>query len=175
MIVRARTCRHCGDPCMKPRSREWTGMETTVTYVCPTCDKSIGLNALSHAGMMSALGLIVLSIVAGVMMNSPSPWRVSDYVVYGLVLAGCVYVPGNILYPHWRYPISRQTATTARVIDFVDNTFTHYHRDPIRRRIIKFERHGFWRGFFTPILFIIIVLAVATAIGLLNFYVFQSL
>jgi hypothetical protein len=171
MIVTTRSCRLCGDQSMKPKSRDWTGMETTITYECPSCANIIELNALSQAGLMSALGLIVLAIVSGIMMESPGPWDMSDYLIYGGVLLACAYVPLSILYPHWRYPVSNQSKKINS--DFRDTSLLRSHSDPVRRRIIKFDRHGFWRGFLTPILFIAIVLMGAALIGMLNFYVFQ--
>lgn len=170
MIVHARTCHNCGDQGMKPKRREWTGMETTVTFSCSACGNQVELNSVSHAGLMTAMGLILLAIVTAVMAESSAPWEFGDYILYGIVLIACVYLPANILVPHWRYPQSNQVACGD---DFDDTNITHSRSDPIRRRILKFERYGFWRGFFTPILFIAVVLAVATAIGLINFYVFQ--
>ncbi|WP_417462810.1 hypothetical protein [Kordiimonas sp.] len=163
-----RICRLCGDPGMKPESRDWTGMETTVTYACPGCDNTVKFNALSQAGLMSALGLIVLAIVTFFMVESPGMWETSDFLIYGGILLACAYVPLNILLPHWRYPISPEGGKRAPVTPD-DNSLHQSTSDPLRRKIIEFERHGFWRGFLTPIVFIVIVLAAATLIGMLTF------
>ncbi len=167
--LQARSCHKCITGTLLPEGREWTGMETTVTYVCSNCKSAVDFMALSQAGLMTAIGMIILGIVSFFMFESYAWWGVVDYLSYSIVVLMVGYIPIYILYPYWRHPIVKEPKTSLFEIDPMPLQETE--RDPPRRLIFRFERFGFWQGFFAPIIFISLILGIATAIGMVNHYV----
>lgn len=173
-IVKTRPCNACGDKAMMPDSRTFTGMETTIIYKCPACEHTVEIKSLSQAGLMSALGAVILSVITFIMVEDPMAWDVSDTLWYLFFLALILLVPVSILLPHWAHPVTGEQETTLANVDFNDEGFIEDFKDPVQRSIIKLEKHGFWRGFLTPIIFIVLFLGAAAIIGYINFTYFGN-
>lgn len=170
--VKTRKCISCDGTEMAPEKREFTGMETTLLYTCPNCDAKVEFKSLSQAGMMACLGLLVLGFITVIATNGPVYWDLVDYLLYIAVVLLFAFVPGSILIPYWAHPVTGEKKITETDLDFKSGSFADGFSDVMQRAIIRFERHGFWRGFLTPIVFIAVVLGIATAIGMVNYYVF---
>jgi len=173
-FIKTRLCSECGDKVMMPEDRKFTGMETTITYRCSSCDAVAEIRSLSQAGFMAALGALVLTVVTLIAVQGPGYWDMNDYLLYLLFVCAVFGVPVYFLLPHWLYPVTGEAETTATNVDFEDESFIEGYSDPIQRGIIKLERHGFWRGFFTPIIFIVLFLGTAAIIGYINFTYFGN-
>ena len=170
--VKTRKCLSCDEMGMLPEQRAFTGMETTIVYTCPDCDAKVEFKSLSQAGMTSSLGLMVLVFLTAIFAEDIEWWDLTDYLIYGLVVLLFLYVPVSTLLPYWAHPVTGEKQITESDLAFDADSFAEGFSDVMQRAIIKFEKHGFWRGFFTPIVAIAGVLAVATAIGMVNFYFF---
>lgn len=170
--VKTRKCRACGHKGMIPDNRVFTGMETTLTYICPACDATVEMKSLSQAGLILTVGSILLAIVTFISTEGPLPWDMGDYLLYmGLVIL-VFYMPANILYPYWRHPVTGEKNISTANASVEDEEFIKNFKDPMQRGIIRFERFGFLGGILIPILFIAVILGMATVIGMINFYYF---
>ena len=170
--VKTRKCRACGDAGMVPEERQFTGMETTIVYACPSCSATVEFKSVSQAGLMTALGIMVLAVITAIATGGPGYWSVGNYLLYGFVVLLFSFVPISILLPYWYHPVTGEKTITGHSLDFEDPNFSEGFTDPMQRAIIKFEQHSFWRGFFTPIIFAATFLGIAAAIGMINFYYF---
>ena len=170
--VKTRRCRTCGDEGMMPDSRVFTGMETTLTYICPACDAAVEMKSLSQAGLILTVGSIILAVVTFISVQGPLPWDMTDYLLYlGLVIL-VFYMPANILYPYWCHPVTGEKNISTARAGIADSEFIKNNKDPLQRGIIRFERFGFLGGILIPLLFIVVILGMATVIGMINFYYF---
>ena len=121
--------------------------------------------------MMASIGLMGFVLISVVATSGSGQWDFVDYLLYTAGVLLFAFVPGAILVPYWTHPVSGEKQIENPGLDFSASSFSEGFSDAMQRAIIKFERHGFWRGFLTPILVVAAVLAVATAIGMINYYV----
>jgi len=159
---------------MVPDSRTFTGMETTILYKCPACDHTVEIKALSQAGFMAAVGAVILAFITFIMVEDPMPWEVSDYLWYLFFVALVFFVPVLTFHPHWKHPVTGEAETSSAKVDFEDESYIEDFKDPVQRSIIKLEKHGFWRGLLTPIIFIVLFLGAAAVIGFINYTFFGN-
>ncbi|PCI34453.1 MAG: hypothetical protein COB54_01315 [Alphaproteobacteria bacterium] len=157
---------------MMPDSRGFTGMETTVTYLCPTCEATVEIQSMGQAGLKLAVGLIVLAVVTFMVLENPGPWDMVDYLLYSGFVFVVLYLPASILIPHWAHRVTGERDMAADSLDFGTDDFARTIQDPVQKGIIRFERFGFLGGFIAPLIFIALVLGAATLIGMINFYYF---
>ncbi len=155
---------------MMPEQRKFTGMETTLLYVCPACDAKVEFQSLSQAGVRLSVGLMGLVLRTGVFITDVASWGFINYLIYGGVLLVLAYVLASPLLPYWAHPVTGAQQITESDLSFDSAGFANNFSDVMQRSIIKFERHGFWRGFVTPLVFIVVVLGVAAAIGMVGHY-----
>jgi len=171
-VVKTRKCISCEGTGMMPELRKFTGMETTIVYVCPDCDAKVEFKSLGQAGLTLSVGLMGLAFISAVFLSDKTFGSVTDYLIYTVVVLLVLYVLVCPLLPYWAHPITGEKQITDPDLDFASADFADGFSDVMQRAIIKFERHGFWRGFLTPIIFIAVVLGIATAIGMVNYYLF---
>lgn len=158
-----RRCAVCGNEGMRAVSARWSGSGHEILYRCPECDHQIHFVPHGQLGWQTTMTLIAALIVSLFLWSlrwpSPLAW---------------VFFPGLLAlwlgYLAWRWArVIRYPVTGERSEPPIGDIENANPEDPLQSGIVQIEKRSFLGGLLTPIVIIVVVMGIATLIGLATY------
>jgi DNA-directed RNA polymerase subunit RPC12/RpoP len=162
-----RKCAQCGEPSLKPISREVLVFNSVIHYKCAECRAEIDVTPTSSIGVVTTVGALALLFWGMILFRNNAQPGIISLIIFGLAIWGFGFVTIAPALVNLQNPSLRSEPRADLEVDKQGNNV-------VGRLIIWIEGFGFLAGFLAPLLVITSVLVVATLVGFVNFTFFGN-
>lgn len=160
-----RQCGKCGARDMIPGAREMQPFNSRYIYHCRHCDNEVQLVPMGSIGHHSGIAALLSAIVVLLVLVYEDFPSLSTYLILSGVLLAFQTITILDLRAYWKNPVVDDADLPEQPqLDDLGSLLRPLNQSQIE----KIESGGFWKGFFSPILFFATILALAAAAGFIN-------
>lgn len=167
-MEKIRKCSKCGEVKLLPVSRELQIYNSVILHKCDGCGEKVEITPPASIGILITCGVLALGFWYAILFWGNSYFDIYTVLMFGIAVAAFAFVTLPPIIKLIKNPEIKDTGVDAKELP-IDNGAQHFAKRPI----LWLERLGMIAGLLSPLIFIAIILGVATLIGYINFTYFK--
>lgn len=167
-MPKIRKCKQCGEEKLFPVSRSLQIYNSVIQLECEGCGEKVSVTPVASIGILISVGLLALGFWYFILFGHNSYFDIYTVMAFGVAVAAFLFVTIPTILVHVMNPIAKH-----QNFEEPDIEITHGEKHIAKRPIIWLERLGMIGGFLAPLIFIAVILGIATLIGYVNFTYFK--